>query len=362
MRDNTIDITKGIAIILMVIGHSCCPQHLHHFIYMFHMPLFFIVSGYFFKESYLSGFREFAWKKIKGIYFPYLKWAFIFLLLHNFFFSINFYNEEFGDVTNNNLASHVYSFSEIINRFLHIVFTMYKHEQLLGGYWFLHTLFFSSFLFWLVMLFRKQIFDKTYKDVLIAISLILLCFVLIIFKLKIPGYIGIKEILATLFLFLGFHINKLEVFSFATRWGFIIVSFLLVYLGSCFCYSAMASVKTFSLIPFIITSLLGTMSIMGLSKKMSLSNNAVLKIISDFLSFTGKNTLIILTFHFICFKLVSFIIIKTNGLNIKLLAEYPVIKNYSDSGWWVVYSIVGFIVPLLFVFIMDKIKMNKLIR
>lgn len=55
-RNTTISIVKGICIILMVIGHSGCPELLHDFIYLFHMPVFFFVSGYFCKrEETLTG-------------------------------------------------------------------------------------------------------------------------------------------------------------------------------------------------------------------------------------------------------------------------------------------------------------------
>lgn len=48
-RDSTWDAVKGIGIIMMVIGHSGCPVYIHDFIYMFHMGLFFFVSGKFLK-------------------------------------------------------------------------------------------------------------------------------------------------------------------------------------------------------------------------------------------------------------------------------------------------------------------------
>lgn len=41
-----VDIAKAIAIILMVIGHEVQNLHLYAFIFSFHMPLFFILSGY----------------------------------------------------------------------------------------------------------------------------------------------------------------------------------------------------------------------------------------------------------------------------------------------------------------------------
>lgn len=34
---------KALAIILMVIGHSGCPEFMAHFIYLFHIPVFSFV-------------------------------------------------------------------------------------------------------------------------------------------------------------------------------------------------------------------------------------------------------------------------------------------------------------------------------
>ena len=43
------DIVKGIGIILVVVGHFCWD--LTQFIYLFHLPLFFFVSGYLYNEN-----------------------------------------------------------------------------------------------------------------------------------------------------------------------------------------------------------------------------------------------------------------------------------------------------------------------
>ena len=51
-RNTSISIAKGIAIILMVVGHAECPGALMSLIYLFHMPLFFITAGYFFTRAH----------------------------------------------------------------------------------------------------------------------------------------------------------------------------------------------------------------------------------------------------------------------------------------------------------------------
>lgn len=65
---------KALGIMLMVLCHSETGiPHLQTFVGMFHMPLFFIASGYCFKEKYLSAPRQYLYNKVRGIYWPYVK-------------------------------------------------------------------------------------------------------------------------------------------------------------------------------------------------------------------------------------------------------------------------------------------------
>lgn len=52
-RDTSIDIAKGIAIVLMVVGHcdQLIPHWLFRTIFSFHLPLFFFFSGFFFSTK-----------------------------------------------------------------------------------------------------------------------------------------------------------------------------------------------------------------------------------------------------------------------------------------------------------------------
>lgn len=47
-RDLTWDAIKGIAIMLMVVGHSGCPSYLRNFIYLFHMGCVLLCQWSFF--------------------------------------------------------------------------------------------------------------------------------------------------------------------------------------------------------------------------------------------------------------------------------------------------------------------------
>ena len=51
-RIEWLDIAKGIGILLVILGHCLnINQRSFHLIFTFHMPLFFLLSGYVFKDK-----------------------------------------------------------------------------------------------------------------------------------------------------------------------------------------------------------------------------------------------------------------------------------------------------------------------
>lgn len=70
-RVTYIDVAKGMAICLMVLGHSSIPSSLSNFIWAFHMPLFFIASG-FTTNWERDTFMSFVKKKVRGLLLPFL--------------------------------------------------------------------------------------------------------------------------------------------------------------------------------------------------------------------------------------------------------------------------------------------------
>lgn len=85
-RDIVFDIAKGIGIILVVIGHyipAGAPKwyvDFIDFIYYFHMPLFFIIAGYFYDcSTRRTDYLPFVWSKFQRLMIPYfiLSWAIV---------------------------------------------------------------------------------------------------------------------------------------------------------------------------------------------------------------------------------------------------------------------------------------------
>ncbi len=72
-RIDWIDTLRGIAMFFVIWGHSQKNKtFIRKYIYSFHMPLFFFISGLTFGNSDKLPFKEFLKKKIKGLFIPYI--------------------------------------------------------------------------------------------------------------------------------------------------------------------------------------------------------------------------------------------------------------------------------------------------
>ncbi len=89
-RNNIFDAIKALAIWFVVLGHSI--QYLSgldywndsafQFIYSFHMPLFFMISGFFFQSSVKLGWYKFLRKKSLTLLLPCLTWGIIYACIN----------------------------------------------------------------------------------------------------------------------------------------------------------------------------------------------------------------------------------------------------------------------------------------
>lgn len=138
-----LNILKGIAILLVVIGHSFpndfngnfIYEYIHKFIYSFHMPVFFFISGFFAFKIYDKNFKplEFIKNKFKRLIIPYISFSIMALIIK---VSIDYIQNIHIDIDN-------------------IIYGIFinPYENPMMSLWFLYTLF---IIFVLSVLFRKQ--------------------------------------------------------------------------------------------------------------------------------------------------------------------------------------------------------------
>ncbi len=333
VKNNYIATAKAIGIFLMVLGHIGLSDYIIRYIYMFHMPLFFFCSGYFFKKTdSFSSVRSYTVRRIRGLYLPYVKWAFLFLCFHNIFYKVGLYSHE---------EFQYYNLKEFFDRLLHLVISMTGQEQLLDPFWFLKQLFLSSLLInFLFYSFRK--FSKKRIPELLCMGTIGFTVVSKYYGWGLPVIWDLSIIfLSATFFLMGYIYHQVERIS-LYRLEYLLFS--LVILGI-FVYLYGKSLdmlwyNTGSVIMYVFFAPFGIFATLCISFLIDKYK------ISKVLHYIGNHTMPILALHLLAFKTVNFLIIKINGLPISHLSDFKVIEEYSNF-FFLFYLMAGLILPLI---------------
>lgn len=145
-RVDYIDILRAIGIISMIMGHIQFGNIFNKWIHIFHMPMFFIISGFFYKEKNFSTMIK---RRIRTLIIPY----FVFGLLHCL---ISF-------IVNGHFDSHVF----------YILFWENTAEggvPIAGALWFLTAIFITEILFWFLQHLRIATIWTTIIAALVTIA------------------------------------------------------------------------------------------------------------------------------------------------------------------------------------------------
>lgn len=320
--DDSVTITKAFGIMLMVLAHSWFSYFGDAVINMFHMPLFFFMSGYCFSDHHLAAPWQWFKGKVRKIYLPYIKYSLLFLCFHNVLYSLHIYSQE-------------YNLHECVFRASHIIVTMGAHDGLLGGYWFMGCLFWGLIIsFALLKIIRNNAIVCCALTLVVSMVMNYYDFILHGINLHHFHFFSASFILA------GIEYKRREGAIEPKLTILMPLSVVLVLIGTIYWRGCVPIIDTWKTIPYFVTAILGTVTVFVLSRKIVKRFNPM------FLKNIGGGTLSILTWHFLCFKMVSFLIITIYDLPIEKLIEFPVLHYYAGRGWWMAYFIVGISVPL----------------
>lgn len=314
-QSRRLNVVKALCIILMVIGHCEAPAGVTGFIYLFHMPAFFFLSGFLLKEEWLDKPGAFVWKRICTLYAPYVFWELVFLLLGGLFFRLN--------LTDTHLTG-----QEMLSQAFKLV-TFRGHQPLLNGYWFLKTLFFCSVGCLLLLKFIRRGCLWLVAALLLAAGLCRL--------LPFETTMLSRLLMACAFYITGFLAARRQL---KLTLPYALAALAAVAVISLFWRQSIL-VDGWEVLPYYAVAMLGTCGIFGLASSLDRLDKT-----ARGLDFIGRATLTILTFHFLSFKLVSLLKIAIWHLPVETLAEFPVIHAH-NTLFWMLYSLVGVAVPLL---------------
>ncbi len=363
-RNTTISIAKGIAIILMVIAHAEAPGALCRFIFEFHMPLFFITAGFFFSTKYLNDEATFIKKRVKGLYWPFVKWSIFFLIIHNWMFDIGVLNEVYGNEAGG--VTHPYTSHQIQQHLWNIVTAMGGYDQFLcGAFWFFRGLFVASVLYLIIYkVLDASIPKKVQKTIpyIICIIMLLLCGWKTYEGLRIVTLVqgGYRDLMGCFFFGCGFIFKQYVedyrklINNHITSLVTTILFGIIVYLFSKYLTANMNWRSTYvQFLSLPIPALLGFLMTFNISEWIDKHEGKLKK----FLCYTGDHTLYIFIFHIVAYKTVSLIKIWYYGLDIRQIGCHMVIHDYSQQDlFWIPYTIAGVGIPLGCNWLVEQLK------
>jgi len=343
-RADAYDIAKGLGIIAVVFGHSGAP--FVGFVSLYHMALFFFISGYFYKDCYTQEPLLLVKKRIKSLYLPFIQYGLFFGLLHNFLFSINIYTDQVESLYNK--VVYFSSFREYAVNLLKIL-SFAKVEQILATLWFLPVLFIVNVLF---VLTRYVIFrlDPEKQNLLLPVAIAaLFCAGYVYYPEKnlVLRPVSIAMVVTSMYYF-GYLFKKHEsVIDFNAGYALACLAILLI----SFPYGSVdTGGHQFVSPPFYLaSSLCGIYLNLYVAKLFTRES-----VVKTFLLFAGINSITIMALHFLAFKAVNYLQVSVYGLQPFLTAKHPVL--ITTGGWWLLYLTAGVSLPLLAQALYDRFK------
>ena len=318
-RIDWIDICKFLAITIMCLGHIGVPANISDLLHIFHMPVFFLLSGICFKAEKYTDFPMFLKARCKTLLIPHLFWSITMYIVWRMYCKFS-------------MLGRPVSFPS----FLWMILTKDASDVQFGGFgviqWFFTSLFFAELLFYSVLTISQKCKHKKEMIFLLCLCLALAGF----FVSKLTSYnpLGIvASFMGVLFYGVGFiwknyyyngfdkKINNMR--AIFQDIGILIVLFIIVLFV--WKYNGSTNMRTSSynnFMLFVLGAIAGSYILIYASHYIEKISQNRQMFLYRYMLYIGQNTLIILVFN----RLVQFTIVKTINsiLNIFISGEMAV--------------------------------------
>lgn len=331
-RSGLIDVSKGIGIISIVIGHACWVVSIGNvsiplgpFVYLYHLAIFFFCSGYTYREYDLG---EYVVRRIKALYIPFVIYSCVYLIFRPLFVNMGI------------LAGEKFSFNENIIAITNIL-TYNGVAELLSAFWFLPVLFIAMCIYATISTMLKKVSHGELKD---GLRLFVCAFI---------GYIGLYTTengfgllyhmqiayLMVLIVELG-HLYKKYEHKINKFVNVISLALSIIFLA----WVLHLDIGIIELLNFNIINkwIFYPVTLVGIWFCLSLSMLLIKeKRIGNIIAYIGKNSFEIMALHLLGFKLIDFIVCQfiTSQNNI---SDFP----HTFTNLWLLYIVVGIAFPV----------------
>ncbi len=341
-----LDVAKGIAMFIVIFGHAIRDEMrtdnemcmmIFRAIYLFHMDLFFFLSGYAYKLSKKNNCNksigEFVIKKAKTLLVPWLVYS---MLIYVVFFIVSKIPQAAGIVEGTTY--------EYMRFDAYVLAFISGHNPYAYHMWFIYLLFWMSVIVFVVERILKDSRKTVY--VLLAISIIgllLRAFVVYDSIRLISGFCG-----SFIWFYLGVVFDEQLLKKYNWKMGvFSVISFIMMFVmhNYYYDYQTQPILRGFMMLPVNVFVGGVVIGFVKLSEYISQENN----IIKRGLEYMGKNTMAFYLIHQqLCCAVLGLVLYN------KMHLPIPVVM--------LACIVASLIVPVAIVYIAKKLKMGKVLQ
>lgn len=278
----SIDTLRGFCIILMVLCHIdyVANSQFDFYAHAFHMPVFFIVSGYFFKQHKIGNFFTFLKKKAFSLLIPYL---FAFIVHYPLWFIVNRNTDE-------DILAPLKSF------------LTFNHDGLpiTQAIWFLTALFFAEIIYFFVCLISNKYAKSAVAFAIFLVGILVTNITSYIMPLSLSqAFVGVG-LLEAGYLFNNCKnkfVSYLKNLNLPTTFILFAINVLMIFCNSII---NMRCMRYGYISLFLINSLLSFIVLLSLSRHIDKCKNKLCVSVINEIKYIGINSIVYLVFNQIC--------------------------------------------------------------
>ena len=356
-RIEEIDILKGLGIILMVLCHAGGPGQ--DFIYLFHMSIFFMASGYFFRSDSTDTTKALLQSlkgKIRHLWFPFFLWNTIYVLLHNLLITINVYTDNplvFNYVNTPHMALvGPYELKHILY-FMARGILLKSAEPMFAAHWFIAILFFITTGYAVLdFLLKRSLNNTDIAQPVVSLVLLGAGYYCSVRHIELSGLARAASFYCLYDL--GYRLSKYRKYYDDLKTPYygagVILCFLSLEILKHFGSVELSENQYTNPLVLLAGALAGWFFLYSLSKLI-----LVIRPLKNILKVIGENTLSILILHFLCFKPVHLLITVYYRIPEYCIAAFP--NLYGERGfWWIPMTLLGTVIPVVLSLMVQNIK------
>lgn len=308
------DIVKALLIFFVVIGHAASPYN--GYIYLFHVPGFFFISGYLTKIE-TGSVWEFFIKKTRTLLLPYFCINILFFLIH-YLFSFTPFGSLFfkSQMTWNGLL-------DGLVRFIRYTAT----TEIGGASWFLLALFHASVLTKIVVSITRHFRSKGYLQAFLCLLIYIVSCYLHAKRIFLP-YIFDLGLHASFYYFIGYYFRKHNIFQVGINHIYAVaVSVFILFFFTNIRWAPMNWPTRDFTVPINFFSSLAGIYLCYIAAKWIEKG----KLPCQIAAYIGQRTLSILLFHFMGFKVFFLLMVFLGRMPASQISE--IVLPYPNDTW-----------------------------